>query len=73
VRNGAKKCAPWHPGVSATPELAVELIDYVRPKLAGFKLPRAIDFTSSIPRSEAGKVLRGQARATYWEGRARQI
>lgn len=61
------------PGHAASPQLGERLIDFLRPRLAGFKLPRAVDFVGAIPRSEAGKVLRGQVRAPYWKDRARAI
>lgn len=60
-------------GFQPSRKLREELIDFLRPKLASFKLPRAVDFVANIPRSEAGKVLRGQVRAPYWDGAARQI
>jgi long-chain acyl-CoA synthetase len=62
-----------HPGYDPTPEMARELLDFIRPSLAGYKMPRSMDFTEDIPRSEAGKVQRRQVRAPYWAGRAKQI
>jgi long-chain acyl-CoA synthetase len=35
-----------------------ELIDFLRPFLASFKLPRDVEFTEEIPRSPSGKALR---------------
>lgn len=61
------------PGASADETLATELIAFIRGRLAPFKAPRSVDFVSSIPRSEAGKVLRGKVRAPFWAGRAKQI
>lgn len=37
---------------------AEELIAFLRPVLATFKLPRAVEFVSVVPRSASGKVLR---------------
>lgn len=37
---------------------ACELVDFLRPSLATFKLPRAIEFVSAVPRSASGKALR---------------
>ena len=42
-------------------------------RLAGFKVPRSIEFVDELPRSPAGKIQRGKVRAPYWAGRARQI
>ncbi|QNA86323.1 AMP-binding protein [Sphingomonas sp. So64.6b] len=60
-------------GYDATPALEVDLLDLLRGTLAHYKVPRRIDFVAAIPQSEAGKVLRGQVRSSYWAGRARSI
>ena len=44
-------------GAKATEE---ELINFVRDRVAGYKRIREIEFVKSIPRSPAGKVLRGK-------------
>jgi long-chain acyl-CoA synthetase len=43
------------PGVAATAE---ELIAYCRERLAGYKVPAAIEFRDALPKSMIGKVLR---------------
>ena len=53
--------------------LKKEIVDFVRPKLAGFKVPRSIDFVAELPRSAAGKIKRGEVRKPFWEGRKVQI
>ena len=53
-------------GFSPNPELAAELIGWTKDRLAGFKVPRSIDFVDTIARSEAGKVQRKEIRARYW-------
>ncbi len=68
-----KAVVALHPGYHPTPEMAKELLDFIRPSLAGYKMPRSVDFADDIPRSEAGKVQRRQVRAPYWAGRAKQI
>jgi long-chain acyl-CoA synthetase len=42
---------------------AEELIDYCRQRLARYKVPAKIEFTSSLPKSAVGKVLRRELRA----------
>ena len=44
-----------------------ELLDWCRPRLARFKVPRTVHFTDALPRSGVGKVLKGELRAA-WEG-----
>ncbi|KEQ18447.1 AMP-binding protein [Endozoicomonas numazuensis] len=52
--------------VSSTEQLSTELIDFASVRLARQKLPKSIDFIETLPRSEAGKVLRRKIRETYW-------
>ncbi|HXC54433.1 MAG TPA: AMP-binding protein [Rhizomicrobium sp.] len=61
------------PGVAASEALKTEIIQFVRPHLAGFKVPRSIDFAAELPRSAAGKIKRGDVRKPFWEGRKVQI
>jgi long-chain acyl-CoA synthetase len=44
---------------------ADELVAFARERLAGYKLPRAVEFVSELPRSPAGKVLKRELRARY--------
>lgn len=53
-------------GFAPSPEIANELIGWAKDRLAGFKVPRSIDFVDTIARSEAGKVQRKEIRARYW-------
>ena len=57
-------------GVEATAE---EIIAYARDRIAGFKLPKSIDFVAALPRNPTGKVLRRELRAPYWQGHDRQV
>ena len=43
------------PGVTCT---ADDLIEFVGPVLASYKVPREVEFTEEIPRSPSGKALR---------------
>jgi long-chain acyl-CoA synthetase len=61
------------PGYEPSDLLAQEILAFARDSLPSFKVPRSLDFVTSLPRSEAGKIQRGKVRAPYWEGRARQI
>jgi acyl-CoA synthetase (AMP-forming)/AMP-acid ligase II len=48
---------PAVPG-SGTPELAAELIDFCRSRIARYKAPRAVSFEDELPRLPSGKMLR---------------
>jgi len=61
------------PGAVWNPELQASLVALAREKLAGYKVPRSFDVVESIPRSEAGKLLKRQLRSPYWEAAGRKI
>ncbi|WP_414710698.1 AMP-binding enzyme [Pseudonocardia sp.] len=44
---------------------AVELREYVKQSIAGYKAPRSIAFVSSLPLSGAGKVLKNELRSRW--------
>jgi long-chain acyl-CoA synthetase len=44
---------------------AGELVAFARGKLAGYKLPRSVEFVAELPRSPAGKVLKRELRARH--------
>jgi long-chain acyl-CoA synthetase len=50
-----------------------DLITFAREYLAGYKLPKSVDFTDALPRNPSGKLLKREIRAPYWEGTQRQI
>ncbi len=51
----------------------VELIAFAREHLAGYKLPKSVDFADALPRNPSGKLLKREIRSPYWEGSQRQI
>ena len=53
---------------TASPELAVELLEYCRSRLAHFKCPRSIDFVASLPRYDNGKLYKERLREKYRRG-----
>jgi long-chain acyl-CoA synthetase len=57
----------------ATAPSEAELIAYARERLAGFKLPKSVDFASALPRTPSGKLLKRALREPYWEGVGRRI
>lgn len=52
------------PGHAPTPEMAKALQDFVKQAIAPYKYPRAIEFRSSLPRTETGKLQRFRLRDT---------
>lgn len=58
------------PGASATED---ELRDHCRTKLAGYKVPKRIEFRDELARTATGKLQKFKLRAPYWDGQARQV
>jgi len=58
------------PGASATED---ELRDHCRTKLAGYKVPKRIEFRDELARTATGKLQKFKLRAPYWEGQERQV
>jgi len=50
-----------------------DVIDHCKARIAGYKCPRRVSFIDAMPMSGAGKVLKTQLRAPYWEGRDRKV
>jgi long-chain acyl-CoA synthetase len=57
-----KALAVLRPGFAAS---AAELIAFARERLAGYKLPRSVDFVDDLPRTASGKVLKHELRDRY--------
>ena len=52
---------------------ADDILAFCRDRLAGFKMPRGVDFVPALPRNGAGKVLKRQLREPYWQGQERRV
>ncbi|MDF1822159.1 MAG: long-chain-fatty-acid--CoA ligase [Alcanivoracaceae bacterium] len=58
-------------GVSAS---ETDIIAHCREKIAGYKVPRRVEFLSDpLPVSGAGKILKNELRAPYWEGKQKLV
>jgi fatty-acyl-CoA synthase len=56
------------PGAAVT---EVELTAHVRARLAGYKVPKRVEFVDAIPKSAVGKILRRTLRDPLWAGAER--
>jgi long-chain acyl-CoA synthetase len=52
---------------------AQDIIAFTRTRIAGFKVPKSVDFVTALPRGPTGKILRRILREPYWAGRERQV
>jgi benzoate-CoA ligase len=52
------------PGIGAEPELAGELQQHVKSRLAPYKYPRWIEFLPELPKTATGKIQRFKLRTT---------
>ena len=57
-------------GTTAT---ADEIILYCREHLAGYKIPRSVDFVDQLPKTDTGKILKKIIKAHYWKDREVKI
>jgi fatty-acyl-CoA synthase len=59
------------PGEKLTSE---ELTDFLRQRLAGFKLPRIIEFSPGpLPKTGTGKIVKRALREVYWQGKSKRV
>jgi acyl-CoA synthetase (AMP-forming)/AMP-acid ligase II len=68
-----KAAVELRPGHVPSPALERELLAFARRHLAGYKVPRSIDFEARLPREPSGKLTVRRLRDRYWQGRERRI
>lgn len=52
---------------------AETIIAYGRERLAGYKLPKSVEFVDVLPRNPTGKLLKRELREKYWRGFERRV
>ena len=60
-------------GANAEANLKDAITAHAREYLAGFKVPKQIDFVDELPRLPSGKIPRATVRAPYWADQDRKI
>ena len=69
---GEALCAHVLPQSGA--ELTMEAVrEFLRQRMANFKVPKVIEFAASLPREDSGKIFKRKLRDPYWQGAGRQI
>jgi long-chain acyl-CoA synthetase len=59
-----------HSGASAT---VLAVTDFLRQRLAGYKVPRLVEFVSDMPREDTGKIFKRKLREPHWAATGRRI
>ena len=50
-----------------------EIIEFTRSRIAHFKCPKAVHLRESLPKGGTGKILKGELRQPFWEGREKRV
>ena len=50
-----------------------EVRAYLRTQMAGYKVPKRVDFHAELPREDSGKIFKRKLREPFWEGLGRRI
>jgi len=51
----------------------VEILNHCRQHLAGFKIPKSVEFVDALPKGGTGKILKKALRERYWAGFERRV
>ena len=49
------------------------ILAHARARIAGFKLPKTVDFIDALPKTPSGKLMRRALREPYWAGQDRAV
>ncbi|MDP3175031.1 MAG: acyl-CoA synthetase [Phenylobacterium sp.] len=65
-----------HAVVQPHPEAGLSEADvraFLRERVAGYKVPKRVDFSAELPREDSGKIFRRKLRESFWAGMERRI
>ncbi|HLZ82083.1 MAG TPA: acyl-CoA synthetase [Caulobacteraceae bacterium] len=69
---GEAVCAAVQPSEGAA-LTEVEVKSFLRGQMAGYKVPKRVDFHAQLPREDSGKIFKRKLREPFWEGAGRRI
>ncbi|MDZ4382068.1 MAG: acyl-CoA synthetase [Parvibaculum sp.] len=69
---GESLCAVVQPQPGAT-LTETDVRSFLRERVAGYKVPKKVEFRSDLPREDSGKIFKRKLREPYWEGAGRTI
>lgn len=58
------------PGEKASQD---EIISFCRGKIAGYKIPKSVNFADHLPKTPTGKILKRSIRESYWAAREGRV
>ena len=61
------------PGVEGSDALASQLIEFCKARLAGYMVPRSVEFWDELPRLPTGKLYKNEIRKHYWPETGKRI
>ena len=53
-------------GFKSSPELDLEIMNFIRKKLSPLAMPQEIAFVDSLPKTRSGKIMRRILKAKEW-------
>jgi len=53
-------------GFTASADLDLEIMNFIRKKLSPLAMPQAIEFVESLPKTRSGKIMRRILKAKEW-------
>lgn len=54
------------PGFTATPDLELEIMNFIRKKLSPLAMPQEIEYMDKLPKTRSGKIMRRLLHAKEW-------
>jgi acetyl-CoA synthetase len=54
------------PGFTASPDLELEIMNFIRKRLSPLAMPQAVEFMESLPKTRSGKIMRRVLHAREW-------
>ncbi|MEQ9586684.1 MAG: fatty acid--CoA ligase [Parvibaculaceae bacterium] len=50
-----------------------DIIRYTRERIAGYKVPKSVDFINKLPRNPSGKIMKQELRSPFWKDHNRMV
>ncbi|MEI6047376.1 MAG: acetate--CoA ligase [Bacteroidota bacterium] len=54
------------PGITASPDLELEIMNFIRKKLSPMAMPQEIEYMDKLPKTRSGKIMRRLLHAKEW-------